>query len=129
MESLGARFNTFSWDTKSYNQYQWETFRNRASFIGDASIIGTSAVTYAVIKQSSSIKQSFISSKSRLSKKSTSIPRLKLVAAVMVANLAEIIQNSLTNFKITAVHGWRNSMVVLNWIKGQTICTKPSKSY
>ena len=58
---------------------------------------------------------------SSLQKKNTSIPRLELVAAVLVASLAENIQNSLTNFKITAVHGWSNSMVALRWIKGNSI--------
>ena len=121
MESLEARFTTFSWYNKSYNQYQWETFRNRPSLFGDASLIGTSAVAYTVIKQCSSIKQSFISSLSHLSKKSTSISRLYLVAIAMVVNLAETIWNSLTNFKITAVHDWSNNMVVLHWIKGNNI--------
>ena len=85
---------------------------------GDASIIGTSAAVYAVIKQSSSTTQGFTSSKSRLSKKNTSIPRLELIAAVMVANLSSNIQNSLSHLKITAVHGWSDSTVVLHWLQG-----------
>ena len=85
---------------------------------GDASIIGTSAVAYAVIQQTSSKTQGIISSKSRLSKKNTSIPRLELIAAVMVANLAENTTNSLQGFKVTAVHGWSDSMVVIQWLKG-----------
>ena len=84
----------------------------------DASIIGTSAVAYAVIKQSSSTTQGFISSQSRLSKKNTSVPRLELIAAVMVANLSSNIQNSLSHLKITAVHGWSDSTVVLYWLQG-----------
>ena len=87
---------------------------------GDASITGTSAVAYAVIHQTSATKQGFISSKSRLSKKNTSIPRLELVAAVMAANLAENIRNSLSHFNITTVHGWSDSMVVLHWLKGDS---------
>ena len=78
---------------------------------GNASVIGTSGVAYAVI-------QGFISSKSQLSKKNTSIPRLELIAAVMVANLAENITNSLQHLIVTAVHGWGDSMVVLHWLKG-----------
>ena len=85
---------------------------------GDASIIGTSAVAFAVIKQSSSTTQGFISSKSRLSKKNTSIPRLELIAAVMVASLSSNIQSSLSHLKITAVHGWSDSTVVLRWLQG-----------
>ena len=54
---------------------QFEIFSRK--LFGDASIIGTSAVAYAVIKQTSSKTQGFISSKSRLSKKNTSILRLE----------------------------------------------------
>ena len=36
----------------------------------------------------------------------------------MFANLAENIKNSLQRFKVTAVHGWSDSMVVLHWLKG-----------
>ena len=72
---------------------------------GNARIIGTIVVAYAVIQQTSSRMQGFISSKSRLSKKNTSIPSLELIAAVMVAKLTENIKNSLKRFKATAVHG------------------------
>ena len=72
---------------------------------GNASIIGTIVVAYAVIQQTWSRMQGFISSKSWLSKKNTSIPRLELIAAVMVAKLTENITNSLKRFKATAVHG------------------------
>ena len=51
---------------------------------GDASIIGRSAVSYAVFQQTSSTTQRCISSKSRISKKNTSILRLELIAVVMV---------------------------------------------
>ena len=88
----------------------------------DASIIGTSTVAYAVTQETSSKTQGIISSKSRLSKKNTSIPRLDLIATVMVANLAENITNSLQRFKVTVVHGWSNSMVVLHWVKGNGTC-------
>ena len=63
----------------------------------------------------------------------TSIPRLELIAAVIVANLAENIANSLQRFKVTAVHGWSDSMVVLHWLKGkwylQTIRTELNRSH
>ena len=85
---------------------------------GDASIIRTSAVAYTVIQLTSPKTQGIISSKSRLSKKNTFIPRLELIAAVMVGNLAENITNSLQRLKVTAVHGWSDSMVVLHWFKG-----------
>ena len=69
--------------------------------------------THAVIKKSSSTTPGFISSKSRLSKKNTSISRLELARTVIVANLAENIENSLTKLKITAVNGWSHTMVCL----------------
>ena len=64
---------------------------------GDASLLGTCAVAYAVIQQPSGIKQGLIASKSRLSKKQMTIPRLELVAAQMVANVAENIKTPLPN--------------------------------
>ena len=70
----------------------------------DASIIRSSAVAYTVIEQPSSTTQEFISSKSRPSKKNMSIPRFKLIATVMFANLAKNITNLLQRFKVTAVH-------------------------
>ena len=63
----------------------------------DASLLGTLAVAYAVIRQSSGTKQGLIISKSKLSKKQLTIPRLELVAAQMVASLANNIRNSLSN--------------------------------
>ena len=62
--------------------------------------------------------QGFVSSNSRLSKKNTSTPRLELIAVLIVANLSGNIINSLQRFKVTAVRGWNDSMVVLHWLKG-----------
>lgn len=59
----------------------------------------TSAVACTVIKQSSSSTQCFISSKSRMSNKSTLIPKLELVATVMVANLAKNIQKLINHLQ------------------------------
>ena len=47
---------------------------------GDASLLGTCAVAYAVIRQPSGTKQGLIASKSRLSKKQLTMSRLELVA-------------------------------------------------
>ena len=54
----------------------------------------------------------------------TPIPRLELIAAVMVANLSGNIQNSLSHLKITTVHGWSDSTVVLHWLQGNGTCAK-----
>ena len=81
---------------------------------GDARLLGTCEVAYSVIQQPSGIKQGSIASNSRLSKKQITIPRLELVAAQMVANLAENIRTSLPNHNIREVHGWSDSTVVLH---------------
>ena len=81
---------------------------------GNASLLGTCAVAYAVMQHPSRIKQGLIASKSRLSKKQLTIPRLELVAAQMVENLVENIRTSLPNHNIREVHGWPDSTVVLH---------------
>ena len=73
---------------------------------GDASLLGTCAVAYAVIKQPSGSNKGLISSKSRLSKKQSTIPRLELVAVQMAENLASNIRSSLQNFNIREVYEW-----------------------
>ena len=84
---------------------------------GDASLIGTCALAYAVIQQPSAVRQGLITSKSRLSKKQKTIPRLELVAAQTVANLAEKIRTSPPNHNIRDVHGWSDTTVVLLWLQ------------
>ena len=56
---------------------------------GDESLVGTCAVAYIVIRQSSGTKQGSIATKSRYPKKQLEIPRLESVVAEMVANLAD----------------------------------------
>ena len=86
---------------------------------GDASIIRIIAAAYTVIQQTSSTTQGFIPRKSRLSKKNSSIPRLKLIATVMVGNCVENIANSLQRFKVTSVHGWSEYKHGSSlWLKG-----------
>ena len=56
---------------------------------GDASGSGVSTAVYGVVKQSSETIMGLIAAKSRLAKKNFTIPRLELVSAQMVANLAD----------------------------------------
>ena len=56
--------------------------------------------------------------KLRLTKKNTFITRLELIAAVIVVNLAQNITNSLQRFKVPAVHGWSDSVLILHCTKG-----------
>ena len=84
---------------------------------GDASLLGTCAVAYAVIQHPSGIKQGLITSKSRLSKKQMTIPRLELVAAQMVPNLVENVRTSLPNHNFREVHGWSDRTVAYTGCK------------
>ena len=56
---------------------------------GDASIVASCAVVYAVVHQPSITNQGLVGSKSRISKKNLIIPRLELVSAHMASNLRE----------------------------------------
>lgn len=55
---------------------------------GDASKLGVSAAVHAVVEQDNGTTQGLVCAKSRLAKQSLTIPRLELVAAHMVTNLA-----------------------------------------
>ena len=88
---------------------------------GDASKLGTAAVIYAVVHQTSGVYQGLIASKARLSKKAT-IPRLELIAAVMSVNLMENVRQVLGSInggvKIRREVCWSDSTTVLHWIRG-----------
>ena len=71
---------------------------------GDASLLETYAVPYAVIWQPPGTKQGLIASKSRLPKKQLTIPTLELVTAQMVENLADNIRNSLRSLWMVIQH-------------------------
>ena len=81
---------------------------------GDASLIGTSAVAYAIVNQPLGTKQGLLTNKSKLSKKGLTIPCLELIAAQMAANVAENIKSAILNHKIKAIYGWLDSLVVLH---------------
>ena len=100
------------------NQFWSRNFRDDIYVFGDASLLGTCAVAYIVIRQPSETKQGLIASKSRLSKKQLIKPRLELLAARMVENLANNIRNSLPNYNIRKVYGLSDSTVVLQWLQG-----------
>ena len=59
------------------------------------------------------MKQGLIAGKSSLSRKQMTLPRLELVATQIVTNLAGN-RTSLPNHNIRDVHGWSDSVVVLN---------------
>ena len=86
---------------------------------GDASIVGVSAVLYAVVKQASGTSQGLIASKSRLAKKGLTIPRLELVACHMAFNLLANARKALSRLPLGDSYAWTDSTVVLHWVKSQ----------
>lgn len=87
---------------------------------GDARLIGTRAVAHTIVSECSSTKQLLLTSKSRLSKKGLAIRRLELIAAQMIANLAESIKSTIPNHKIETIYGWSDSLVILHWLQGHS---------
>ena len=85
----------------------------------NSSMIGTCETAYAVIHQTGPVNQHLIASKSRLAKQNMSIPRLDLIAIRMTSNLPENIKSVLTNYNIRDIHGWTDSTIALNWLKGK----------
>ena len=85
---------------------------------GDATLIGTTAVAYATVNQPSGNEQGLLASKSRFSRKGLTIPRLELIAAQMVANLAENIKSTIASHKIKTIYRWSDSLVVFQWLQG-----------
>ena len=86
---------------------------------GDASNNGVSAAVYAVVEQGETTTQGLVCSKSRLAKQNLTIPRLELVAAHMAANLVTNVERAIDTMKVSSVHCWSDSTVVLYWINGQ----------
>ena len=84
---------------------------------GDASNNGVSAVVHAVVHQETDVNQGFVAAKARLAKKSLTIPRKKLVAGHMSANLVRNVKKALENLPVQNVYGWLDSTVALHWIK------------
>nr|XP_022908600.1 uncharacterized protein LOC111419946 [Onthophagus taurus] len=84
----------------------------------DASSIGYCAVAYLrCILPDNTIKISFISAKSRVAPlKTTSLPRLELCGAVLLADLAKFVLSILTAVSKPTIFAWCDSMVVLNWL-------------
>ena len=82
----------------------------------DASNIACSAVTVAVIENSSGVVKGLLTSKSRISKRNTTIARLELVSGQMAANMVRNLLSALKRFPVSTVTVWMDSMVALYWI-------------
>ena len=70
---------------------------------GDASIVASCAVVYAVVRQPSVTKQGLVVSKSRIPKKNLTISRLKPVSAHMTSNLIENVKAALKSCNIKSI--------------------------
>ena len=69
----------------------------------DASSLACSAATIALVNQDTGTVHGLLASKSRTSKRNTTMPRLKLVAKQMAANMAKNVQQSLTRWPIVSI--------------------------
>ena len=72
---------------------------------GDARIVASCAVVYAVVHQPSVTNKGLVFSKSCISKKNLTIPRLKLVSADMASNLIENVKAALKGCNIISITG------------------------
>ena len=89
----------------------------------DASNLACSCITIAVIEHATGTVKGLLTSKSRISKRNTSIPRLKLVGGHMAANMAKNLCSALKRWPIGSVTVWMDSLVALFWI------SSPGKSW
>ena len=104
---------------RSIVSHQEEVTEIEQHTFGDASIEGVGAAVYAVVRQPSGTSQQLVTAKSRLAKRSLTISRLELVAALMAANLVVNVCNALPKDQIPSIYAWVDSLVVLHWICGQ----------
>ncbi|XP_028415014.1 uncharacterized protein LOC114538093 [Dendronephthya gigantea] len=103
---------------RSLVRYQEEIDAIDLHAFGNASGKGVSSVVYAITRQPSGVSQGIVALKSRLAKKGLTIPRLKLIAGHMSANLLHNAREALMGFPIRNTFSWLDSRVALHWIRG-----------
>ena len=87
---------------------------------GDASKSGVCAAIYAVeFNMGQPISQNLLVAKSRISPKSTSIPRLELIAAHTLSKLQHNVNTALKDAPIIENYFWSDSTTVLHWLADQ----------
>ena len=88
---------------------------------GDASSKAYAAVIYLHVTTTTGSYVKFVASKSRVAPaKELSIPRLELLAALVLARLIEHVKEALQlELAITDINCWTDSKVTLFWIKGE----------
>ncbi|XP_014204702.1 uncharacterized protein LOC106636718 [Copidosoma floridanum] len=91
----------------------------------DASQAAIGAVIYLVMKSDSATSSSFVCSKTKVSPlKRMSIPRLELIAALILAKLTEYVTDQLT-LNISNIHSWTDSL----WCHGPTWMIQPQDGW
>ena len=86
----------------------------------DASKVAVCAAVYVVeYEEEKVISQNLLAAKSRIAPSETSIPRLELVAAHMLAKLQNNIVKALMNERIISTHYWTDSTTVLHWLENK----------
>ena len=83
----------------------------------DASKVAICAAVYVVeYEEKNTISQNLLAAKSCIAPSETSIPRLELIAAHMLAKLQNNIVTALNKERITSLHYWTDSTTVLHWL-------------
>ena len=83
----------------------------------DASNLAVCASIYVVeYSEEQPVNQSLLVAKSRVAPKNSTIPRLELVAAVMLAKLLHNVIHALHSYNFQSVHCWTDSHTVLYWL-------------
>ena len=106
---------------RRYLNYMWSENPSLVLHgFGDASPQAYGACVYLVrMGQDKSCESSLVISRARVAPlKEVTLPRLELLAALLVARLIEYVQNALKLGKITS-HCWTDSTIALSWIRGQ----------
>ena len=77
------------------------------------------AVIYLVIRTDISYKSSFVANKSRVVQfKKLTIPRLELIAALILARFLTTVIKALENqVKFASVNCWSDTTIVLSWLR------------
>ena len=109
---------------KSFTLQRWFQFDNTCSSVqlcvfGDASTSAYVACAYLYFFKFNKVHSVLLCSKSRLVKKGQhTVPRLELLAAILVTRLSVFVQAQLPSGFISKVNHFSDSSIVLNWIHG-----------
>ena len=126
-EEITSKWNSWTSSLISYNKFtvpRSVCTKKGSQFIlhgfADASQQAVCAAVYVVEHDCEHvISQNLLVAKSRVAPKSTSIPRLELVAAHTLARLMDSTMKALKTSPITKINYWSDSTTVLHWLASQ----------